>query len=93
MFDFLKEIDGRLYERYLTLERNVKAGSNSFYDAYLDMQEHFVKLVCDGLSMELQKSKNIHSFSHCLKLLMFHFDNSIYNLFHNCHLFVLVKVL
>ena len=55
MFDFLKEIDGRLYERYLTLERNVKAGSNSFYDAYLDMQEHFVKLVCDGLSMELQK--------------------------------------
>ena len=55
MFKFLENIDHNLHERYLTLERNIKARSNSFYDSYLDLQEHFVKLVCNGLSMELQK--------------------------------------
>lgn len=43
MFKHLQEIDYKLYERYLTLEKNIKAGSNSFYDAYLDLQEQFVK--------------------------------------------------
>lgn len=50
MFKHLKEIDYKLYERYSTLEKNIKAGSNSFYDAYLDLQEQFVKDVavfCD----------------------------------------------
>ncbi len=50
MFKFLLEIDERLYNRYLTLEKNIKAGSNSFYDSYLDLQEQFVKNVavfCD----------------------------------------------
>ena len=45
MFKHLQEIDYKLYERYLTLEKNIKAGSNSFYDAYLDLQEQFVKAV------------------------------------------------
>ena len=45
MFKHLQEIDYKLYERYLTLEKNIKAGSNSFYDAYLDLQEQFVKNV------------------------------------------------
>ena len=43
MFKHLQEMDYKLYERYLTLEKNIKAGSNSFYDAYLDLQEQFVK--------------------------------------------------
>lgn len=43
MFKHLQEIDYKLYERYLTLEKNIKSGSNSFYDAYLDLQEQFVK--------------------------------------------------
>ena len=43
MFKHLQEIDYKLYERYLTLEKNIKAGSNSFYDAYLDLQEQFIK--------------------------------------------------
>lgn len=43
MFKHLQEIDYKLYERFLTLEKNIKAGSNSFYDAYLDLQEQFVK--------------------------------------------------
>ena len=45
MFEFLKAIDTRLYDRYLTVEGNVKSASNSFYDSYLDLQEQFVKFV------------------------------------------------
>ena len=58
MFKFLQEIDGKLYQRYLTLERNIKAGSNSFYDAYLDLQEQFIKnvaLFC-GLDIKARES-------------------------------------
>ena len=52
MFKFLQEIDGKLYQRYLTIERNVKAGSNSFYDSYLDLQEQFVKAVALECGLE-----------------------------------------
>lgn len=45
MFEFLQQLDERLYSRYLTLERNIKAASNSFYDSFLDLQEQFVKYV------------------------------------------------
>ena len=54
MFDFLDNIDHNLYERYLTLERNIKARSNSFYDSYLDLQEHFVKLVLADQAFEIK---------------------------------------
>ena len=54
MFNFLDSIDHNLYERYLTLERNIKARSNSFYDAYLDLQEHFVKLVLADQAFEIK---------------------------------------
>ena len=47
MFEHLKGIDEKLYNRYLTVERNVKAASNSFYDAYLDMLEEFIKIVVE----------------------------------------------
>lgn len=47
MFDCLKLIDEKIYNRYLTVERNIKAASNSFYDAYLDMMEQFVRLVLE----------------------------------------------
>lgn len=53
MFKFLENIDIRVYERYLTVERNIKAASNSFYDAYLDMQEQFVKLVCERFDIDI----------------------------------------
>lgn len=39
MFEFLKQLDERLYVRYQTLERNIKAASNSFYDSFLDLQD------------------------------------------------------
>ena len=54
MFKFLQEMDGKLYQRYLTLERNIKAGSNSFYDAYLDLQEQFVKTVALDAGIEFR---------------------------------------
>ena len=54
VFKFLQEIDGKLYQRYLTLERNIKAGSNSFYDAYLDLQEQFVKIVAIECGIEFR---------------------------------------
>lgn len=50
MFDYLTKIEPRLYDRFLTVERNIRAASNSFYDAYLDFQEQFVRCVavlCD----------------------------------------------
>lgn len=45
MFEYLKKIDDRLYDRYLTVERNIKSASNSFYDSYLDMLETFIRIV------------------------------------------------
>ncbi len=54
MFRFLESIDRNLYERYLTLERNIKARSNSFYDAYLDLQEHFIKLALSEPALEIK---------------------------------------
>lgn len=63
MFGWLKIIDTRLYDRYLTLERNVKAASNSFYDSYLDLQEQFVRTV--GIAFDL----NVDSRETCGNLL------------------------
>lgn len=54
MFSFLKEIHNGLYERYLTLDRNIKAKSNSFYDSYLDLQESFVKIALADQSIEIK---------------------------------------
>lgn len=58
MFEFLTNIDTRLFERYLTLERNVKSASNSFYDSYLDMLEQFVKtvLVTEGIEIKANET-------------------------------------
>ena len=53
MFSYLREIDYRLYERYRTLERNIKSGSNSFYDAYLDLQEQFLRIVLEKEGVEI----------------------------------------
>lgn len=53
MFEYLIKIDDRLYERYLTVERNIKSASNSFYDSYLDMQEQFVKTVAINENIEI----------------------------------------
>ena len=53
MFKFLQEINVKLYQRYLTLEKNIKVGSNSFYDAYLDFQEQFVKEIALDFKLDI----------------------------------------
>ena len=52
MFGFLKDLDYRLFERYRTLERNIKSASNSFYDSYLDLQEQFLRIVLENEGVE-----------------------------------------
>lgn len=54
MFEYLIEIESRLYDRFLTVERNVKAASNSFYDAYLDLQEQFIKTVAVSCGFDIK---------------------------------------
>ena len=53
MFEYLQQIDDRIYDRYLTLEKNIKSASNSFYDSYLDLQESFLKFITneEGLTV------------------------------------------
>ena len=53
MFSFLKDLDYRLFERYRTLERNIKSASNSFYDSYLDLQEQFLRIVLENEGVEI----------------------------------------
>ena len=53
MFEYLIEIEPRLYDRFLTVERDVKAASNSFYDAYLDLQEQFIKTVAVSCGFDI----------------------------------------
>ena len=54
MFEYLIEIEPRLYDRFLTVGRNVKAASNSFYDAYLDLQEQFIKTVAVSCGFDIK---------------------------------------
>ena len=57
MFEYLIQIDPRLYDRYLTVERNIKSASNSFYDSYLDMQEQFVKTAVLTASIDFKPNE------------------------------------
>ena len=61
MFSFLKELDHRLFERYRTLERNIKSASNSFYDAYLDLQEQFLRIVLENEGVETSSGNSAGS--------------------------------
>ena len=47
MYQFLKALDERINSRYLTVMRNVRASSNSFYDSYLDLLEETMKSIAD----------------------------------------------
>lgn len=47
MFEYLKQIDEKVFDRYLTVEKNIKSASNSFYDSFLNLQEAFVKIIIE----------------------------------------------
>lgn len=57
MFEYLIHIEPRLYDRYLTVERNIKSASNSFYDSYLDMQEQFIKTVIMAVGIDFKPNE------------------------------------
>lgn len=61
MFSFLKEIDYKLFERYRTLERNIKSASNSFYDAYLDLQEQLLRVALEKEGVEISSGNSVGS--------------------------------
>ncbi len=46
-----------LTNRYLTLERNIKSKSNSFYDSYLDLLEATIKYILDEQNIEYDDSR------------------------------------
>ena len=53
MLKHLESISSSVYERYLTLEKNIKSKSNSFYDAYLDLQESLVRHIISDVGLEI----------------------------------------
>ncbi|MBR2024682.1 MAG: hypothetical protein IKA02_02610, partial [Clostridia bacterium] len=64
-FEFLKQISNRVYERYLTLEKNIKSASNSFYDSYLDLQEELLRQIVADFDIEIISRR---SFGELLKI-------------------------
>lgn len=58
MFEYLQQIDERIYARYLTVETNVKSASNSFYDSFLDLQEHFLKIIIEENSIAVSQRES-----------------------------------
>jgi hypothetical protein len=52
-FQGLKQFEPRLFERYQTLERDVKSGSNSFFDALGDLIDNYLKVVAVRVNIEL----------------------------------------
>ncbi len=57
MFEYLKNINEKLYIRGKTVEKNIKAASNSFYDSYLDLLEEFLKEIVSESQAEI-KARN-----------------------------------
>ena len=52
MFSFLGSLSPSLSGRYETLERNLRSASSSFFDAYLDLLEEFLRTVAVGANEE-----------------------------------------
>lgn len=71
MMEYLSVISSSVYERYNTLEKNIKSKSNSYYDSYLNLVEETVKRILDSNGVlydstktcgQLLKLKNICDF-------------------------------
>lgn len=53
MFEFFTQIGEKLYNRGKTVETNIRAASNSFYDSYLDLTEELLKTIAETANIEL----------------------------------------
>ena len=57
MFDFLADLGFEIQARYKTVVRDIKSKSNSFYDAYLDLQEASIKSIIDANGITYDESR------------------------------------
>ncbi len=55
MFQYLQEMNAKLSERYITVEKNIKSGSASFYDSLGDLIESFFKEISLKEEIEINK--------------------------------------
>ena len=53
MFGYFVELDVELYNRYSTLENNLRSASNSFYDSYRSVIECFLKCIVKKFNLPL----------------------------------------
>ena len=53
MFSFLGDLSPALADRYQTVERNIRAAGNSFFDAYLGLAEELLRTVLQSSGAEL----------------------------------------
>ncbi len=56
MYEYLKDLDEGINERYLTAMRNVRSASNSFYDSYLDLLEETLKTIAERFDYDCEES-------------------------------------
>lgn len=54
MYEFLKVLDESINSRYLTVMRNIRSSTNSFYDSYLDLLEETMKSIADRFKFEYE---------------------------------------
>lgn len=57
MFEFIMGLESEIETRYKTLIRDIKSKSNSFYDAYLDLQEAFIKTMIEKHGIDYDESR------------------------------------
>ena len=57
MFEFLSSLGEAITARYQTVIRDIKSKTNSFYDAYLDLQEASIKAILDENGIDYEESR------------------------------------
>ena len=65
MFEFFTQIGEKLYNRGKTVETNIRAASNSFYDSYLDLTEELLKTIAETANIELTTRMTCGDILHC----------------------------
>lgn len=57
MYQYFDKLDVSIKHRYITIEKNIKSKSNSFYDSYLDLLEATFKIIFDSYGVPYDSSK------------------------------------
>ncbi len=79
MIEYLNIIDDSVISRYNTLEKNIKTGSNSFYDAYLALLESVIKKILDIENIEYDSSRTCGYFVRADNVKSFFLDTLLLN--------------